>query len=608
MAKANVLTAKQLVKQFPRLLKDMPHILQGLKLTRLENPSLPVGLGLTLEEATLANPKGVAILYEDLRITYLSFNRWVNRIAHYLRTQGIKKGDVIGICLENRPELLAYSAAIVKLGAIAAMLNTNQKSDALSYSIKLVSPKFIILGEELEETFLEIQADIGIEKNRVAYLRNENTLDQTNTVPPGYINIAREIQEFPNYNPDTTKKIYKHDTCFYIFTSGTTGLHKAGKFTHCRWMKVFGGMGKIALKLNKKDILYCTLPLYHATALCVCWGSVISGCAGFAIRRKFSASNFWQDTKKYHATTIAYIGELCRYLMAQPPTADDSDNPVIKMLGNGLRPNIWKPFKDRFGIEEVYEFYGASDGNVGFSNIFNLDNTVGFSPNDYAIVRFDRDTHQPIRNEQGFVEPVPKGKVGLLISQINDRFPLDGYTDRKQTDQVILKNAFESGDRWFNTGDLLRDLGFRHAQFVDRLGDTYRWKGENVSTTEVENSILNFPSIDQAAVYGVQIGELEGRAGMATITLKPGEKFDPKAFAEYLTDKIASFAIPLFIRINDSLKTTSTFKYKKVELREQGFNPNEISEPLYLLDDKEKVYQPLSKTVYKALIEGKISL
>ncbi|MNY05368.1 Long-chain-fatty-acid--CoA ligase FadD17 [compost metagenome] len=339
----------------------------------------------------------------------------------------------------------------------------------------------------------------------------------------------------------------------------------------------------IALDMRPEDVVYCTLPLYHATGLCVCWGSAVSGASGFAIRRKFSASQFWSDVHKYRATTIGYVGELCRYLVDQPPSADDGKHGVRKMIGNGLRPGAWTEFKTRFAVDHICELYAASDGNIGFTNILNFDNTVGFSLMSWELAAYDHDSGAPTRGSNGFMRKVGKGEQGLLLAKIDDKAPLDGYTDPQKTEKVVLHDVFEKGDRYFNTGDLLRNIGFGHAQFVDRLGDTYRWKGENVSTTEVENILLQYPPISEAVAYGVEIRNTNGRAGMAAIT--PAESLATLDFSELLAfvrQHMPAYAVPLFLRVKVKMETTGTFKYQKTRLKDEAFDPGRTGDdPIY---------------------------
>jgi len=595
----DLITWKDLAKKAPLILRKIPGVIKGAKISNMSDPTQPVGLGWTLERAVEDNPKGLAIAYQDVRFTYDEFNRWANRIAHYLMSKGIRKGDVVAVSIENRPELLATVAGVAKVGAISAMLNTSQSGKVLVHSYNLVKPKAAIVGQETIHYFNEVREQLNVPHPELMFWFDDaDTTKEFGTAPEGYTNLGSEIAHAPIHNPDTTNKIYLDDPCLYIYTSGTTGMPKAGIFKHARWMKSYGGFGLMTMGLNKSDVLYNTLPLYHATGLCVCWGSAIAGRAGFAIRRKFSASNFWNDIRKFDASAFGYVGELCRYLMDQPPHADDRSHRVKKMVGNGLRPNIWIPFKERFGVEEIYELYAASDGNIGFTNALNFDNTVGFSPIKWELVEYDKEAEKPVRGPNGFMKKLGKGGTGLLISRIEDKSPLDGYTDPEKTKAVIFTDVFEKGDRWFNTGDMMRSIGFGHLQFVDRLGDTYRWKGENVSTTEVENLICSYPQISEAVAYGVEIPNTNGRAGMAAITPNvPVEQVDFKGLLEHLRHTMPAYAVPLFLRIKQQMETTGTFKYKKSDLKDEGFDISKTEEPIYVLLPGSHSYEPITSEI-----------
>ncbi|MGB3621140.1 long-chain-acyl-CoA synthetase [Ketobacter sp. MCCC 1A13808] len=604
----DVITWGMMLKKAPLIMRNLPRIIKGFRISNISDHKQPCGLGWTFEQAVKRNPRGTAIFYENVRFSYDEFNQWGNRIAHYLMSQGIKKGDVVGVFIENRPELLATVLGVAKIGATCAMLNTSQTSKVLIHSFNLVKPKAAIVGGELTDAFDEVREDLTVGADQVYFLADQDTTKDPGVAPEGYINLATESAISPSHNPDTTNRIYIADPCFYIYTSGTTGLPKAGIFRHGRWMKSYGGFGVMAMRLTPKDVMYSTLPLYHATGLCVCWGSAIAGASGFAIRRKFSASNFWRDVRKYNATAIGYVGELCRYLLDQPERSDDANNPVRKMIGNGLRPNVWMPFKNRFAIEDIVELYAASDGNIGFTNFFNFDNTVGFSPMDWALVEYDKEKEEPVRGPDGFMIKAEKGGQGLLIAEISDKAPLDGYTDPTKTSKVILTDVFEKGDRWFDTGDMLRDIGFGHAQFVDRLGDTFRWKGENVSTTEVENIVSNYPQISEAVVYGVEIPNTNGRAGMASITpAVPLEELDFKDLQKFLTAQLPAYAVPLFLRIKQQMETTGTFKYQKSHLKEQAYDPSKTNgEQTYALLPGSEEYVEITPEILSEINGGKL--
>ncbi|ENV58565.1 hypothetical protein F951_00231 [Acinetobacter soli CIP 110264] len=596
----DIITLGAVAAKIPQLIPKVPHLLHGLKQAYLRTSASPAGLGIAFEKAVKRNPDGAALLFENERYTYQELNEWANQIAHYYLSLGARKGDVIAVMLENRSELLATVIALAKIGVTIALVNTSQTGKVLSHSINLVKPIALIFGDEVHHCIDEIRADLNINEDRFHWFADQATRQDVGTAPHGYINLAEQIDHFPKFNPPTTHTVQGKDGLFYIYTSGTTGLPKAVIFTHSRWTLAYGTYGHV-LDLNPDDVMYVTLPLYHATGIVVCWCGVIAGSATLALRRKYSTSAFWKDVKKFNASAIGYVGELCRYLMDAPATELDRSHRVTKMIGNGMRPNIWDKFKQRFGVDEILELYASSEGNVGFSNIFNFDNTVGFSPTPYAVIAFDKEKNEPIRDKDGFCQKVKTGEVGLLVGKITRRSPFDGYTDPEKNKAVILKNVLKKGDAYFNTGDLVRDIGFRHAQFVDRLGDTFRWKGENVSTTEVENMLCEHDKIVEAVVYGVEIPHTNGRAGMAAITLADHAELndqDLSHMASTFKKCLPAYAVPVFLRVQETVETTGTFKYQKNKLKEQAFDPNKTEERLLVLLPGESAYCDVTKDIF----------
>ncbi|MCS4249697.1 long-chain-acyl-CoA synthetase [Pseudomonas sp. BIGb0164] len=588
----DMITWGMMLRKVPTIVRALPRVVRGMRAANVTDPAQPCGLGWHFEQATLRNPDGVALLYADTCLTYREANGRANRIAHYLHDQGIRKGDVVALFIENRPELLLSVLAVAKLGGICAMLNTAQTQAALVHSLNLVSPAAIVVGAELVASYEAVCHQVQIPAEHTWFVADQ----QASAVPDGYVDLITASAESPADNPPSTAQIFFNDPCFYIYTSGTTGLPKAGIMKHGRWTKTAVSFGSIALDMGPEDVLYCTLPLYHATGLCVCWGSAIVGASGFAIRRKFSASQFWDDARRFKATTLGYVGELCRYLLDQPASEKDRDHSVTKMVGNGLRPGVWAQFKARHGVAHICELYAASDGNIGFTNILNFDNTVGFCLQHWALVDYAHDTGEPVRGSDGFMLKVKKGGQGLLLARIDEKSPYDGYTDPEKNRKVILTDVFEKGDRYFNTGDLVRSIGFGHAQFVDRLGDTYRWKGENVSTTEVENVLLQHPQIAEVVAYGVEIENTNGRAGMVAIT--PSESLaslDMRELLRFAHGQLPHYAVPLFLRIKVKMETTGTFKYQKVKLKEEAFDPEKAgNDPVYAWLPGSDCYVPVT--------------
>ena len=586
--------------KIPGFINKVPNLLSGLKQAYLRTPNTPAGLGIAFEKAVKRNPNGNALLFEDQKYTYNELNAWANQIAHYYLSIGAQKGDVIAVMIENRSELVATIVALAKIGVTAALVNTAQTGKVLVHSINLVKPIALIAGEECRAAVDEIRHELNLPAERFHWFADQATRQDAGTTPQGFINLAAVIQDFPTFNTPTTQNVKGKDGLFYIYTSGTTGLPKAVIFTNSRWTLAYGTYGHV-LNLNPKDVMYVTLPLYHATGTVVCWCGVIAGAATLALRRKFSTSAFWKDVKKFDASAIGYVGELCRYLMDAPPSELEKGHRVKKMIGNGMRPNIWDKFKERFGVEEVLELYASSEGNVGFSNVFNFDNTVGFSPTPYAIIQFDKEKNEPVRDPKGRCIRVKKGDVGLLVGKITRRSPFDGYTDAEKNKSVIIPDMFKQGDSYFNTGDLVRDIGFRHAQFVDRLGDTFRWKGENVSTTEVENMVSDYEKIAEAVVYGVEIPNTNGRAGMAAITLADHAVLndeDCKKMAAEFKKNLPVYAVPVFLRVQQKVEMTGTFKYQKNKLKEQSFDLGKTDERILVLLPGCEAYCDLTADIF----------
>jgi citronellyl-CoA synthetase len=604
MSHADLITLPRLLSRLPRLLVDLPAIVKGLHIGNRSRGDYPVSLASCIEEAARDNPHGVALIQGDEQLTYAELDRWANQLAHYLRAQGLRQGDSVALMFENRFELLAGVVACAKLGAVSALINSSQRGRVLAHSISLASPRMVLVGEELLGAFMEIAAEVALPANACHYFADRPTGRDPGEAPAGWQHPAAALHDYPVDAPQLERPVRAEDPCFFIYTSGTTGLPKAVVFNHGRFMKGYGAFGFAAVRLGREDRMYVSLPFYHGTAMVVCWGSVLAGQAALIMVRKFSASRFWDDVERHRATAFGYVGELCRYLLDQPARSSDAANSIRVMVGNGLRPSIWQAFKKRFAVERVVELYASSEGNIGFTNLLNLDNTVGFSPYPYAIVRYDQEREAPLR-ENGHLQRVAKGEAGLLLGKITDKSPFHGYTSVCDTERCILRDVFEPGDAWFNTGDLMRDMGFRHAQFVDRLGDTFRWKGENVSTTQVEAVLDGVADVSETVVYGVEVPNTNGRAGMACIRLACApEDFDFQALLTHLRQELPAYAIPLFLRLSAAMETTGTFKHKKAPLKEQAYDLDRCCDPLYAWLPGSDRYVPLTRELQVAITAG----
>ena len=585
------------------IIPELPTTLRGVTALLTTRPEKKKSIGLLLEQHAALQPDHVALRYHQQTLTYRELNKRANRLAHLLMAQGVRSGDSVGVLMENRPEALIAVLATVKLGAVAGMLNTSQRGEVLEHSIRLIQPKVLLSGEEMTGALASVEQKLSLALKSQLYF----VADSGQQECPAYcLNLNDALASMPDNNPTTTRQVRMHQPCYYIFTSGTTGLPKASVMSHYRWFKSMAGMGLASMRLNKHDVLYVSLPLYHNNALTVSLAAVLGAGASIAITRKFSVSRFWQDIRSHRATAFCYIGELCRYLLNTPASEEDRQHNVRVIIGNGLRPDIWMAFKQRFAIRHINEFYGASECNLVFTNALNLDQTAGLCPLSYNIIDYDIENDAPTRNSKGFMQAVKKGASGLLITEVNDKQPFDGYTDEDASNKKLLRDVFKQGDCWFNTGDLVLNQGYRHVAFVDRLGDTFRWKGENVATTEVESILMEFPAIEHAVVYGVGLPHSDGRAGMAALTLKRNLSIDPRALRQHLQEKLPAYAIPLFIRIQPEETITGTFKYRKVELKKEAFHPHLTTAPLsYLAADSDR-YESLTEAVYNDIMQGRI--
>ena len=568
----------------PGVLADVPVIVRGVLTGLLARPTSKTSIGKVFQERAARFGDRPFIRFGEQQLTYREANATANRYAAVLAARGVGRGDVVGIMLRNSPNALLMMLAVVKCGAVAGMLNYHQRGDVLAHSLGLLDANVLVVESDLVDA-VDDSGGAGV-------------------APVTIEEVERLAATAPTTNPASASAVLAKDTAFYIFTSGTTGHPKASVMTHRRWLSALAAFGGLGLRLKGSDTLYSCLPLYHNNALTVAVGSVINSGATLALGKSFSASRFWEEVIAGDATAFIYIGEVCRYLLNQPAKPTDRAHRVRLIAGNGLRPEIWDEFTTRFGIARVCEFYAASEGNTAFINIFNVPKSTGISPAPLAYVHYDPDTGEPLRGEDGRVQRVPAGEPGLLLSPVNRLQPFDGYTDPGASEKKLVRNAFREGDCWFNTGDVMSPQGMGHAAFVDRLGDTFRWKGENVATTQVERALAADKSIEECAVFGVEIPRTGGRAGMAAVKLREGAEFDGKALAHTVYDQLPAYALPLFLRVVDSMEHTTTFKSRKVDLREQAYGPD-IEDPLYVLAGRDEGYVPFYDAYPDEVAAGK---
>jgi citronellyl-CoA synthetase len=547
-------------------------------------------MGSLLERNAQKFPSQPAIIFEDQKITYQAFNEQVNRIANYLVAQGIKQGDSIGLIIENRPEFLYCLCAAMKIGAVAALINTHLRRQALAHCLNVAKANTFLVGEEVWAAFSDIEQNLSAGPDKKVFVIRDRAQGVSDAR-----DLLTECATAVSTNPASTGTIKHSDLCGYVYTSGTTGLPKAALLTHRRLLGGGTLFARLALNTSKKDRLYIPLPLYHSTALNIGWSVAMNAGSAIVISRKFSASRYWDEVRRHQVTILVYVGEVCRYLMNVPEKDNDADNPAVKMVGSGMRPDIWRGFKQRFGIREVYEFYGASDGNLSFVNLFNFDETLGLGLTPFSIVRYDTEADAPVLDASGYMLPCEVGEVGLALGKISETNSFDGYTNKEDSEKKILRNVFEQGDAWFNSGDLLRNIGMKHAQFVDRIGDTYRWRGENVATSEVEGVVNRFAGVEECTAYGVEIPGTDGRAGMVSIVSDtPATAFDLRSLLTFMRQELPAYSVPIFLRFQGKLELTGTFKHLKGDLKKEAFSIDQIADPIYVLLPQADAYSLLT--------------
>ncbi len=569
-----------------------------------------------IAEHARARGQKVCLRFEDRQYTYAELDRQLTRYAQAAAALGLRKGDVAAVVMENRPEFLFMVYGLNRLGVTAALINTNLAGVPLRHVLEASGMKALFVGAECLDPVLEIAAELSLPREKLVVERSEQP---DRALPEGAQDLlALADQAGPAVLQGLRLNAARgNDYLVYIYTSGTTGLPKAGRCPNIRYFAGGYGIGGIAVAAGSDDVVYVCLPLYHASAfmLGVSWGFLFGG--QVVLARRFSASRFWDDVRKYEASVFVYIGEVCRYLVAQPPRPDDRMHKVRAVAGNGMRPEVWRQFVDRFGIEKVHEFYAATEGNANMMNLNGHLGAVGqlnvLSRRIYntVLVKWDPITEEVVRGPDGFCIPCDIDEPGELLGRIdpkrvNTRF--DGYTDDKATQKKILTDVFVQGDRYFRTGDLLRMDKDGYFYFVDRIGDTYRWKGENVSTNEVADVLTMHPQIEVANVYGVEVPGADGRAGMASINSAENAEPDWASVYDHVRRNLPEYAQPLFLRWQREASLTGTFKLRKVELQREGFDPDQVTDPLFYRDPEKERYVPVDKELFAKLTSGAVRL
>ncbi|MDD9941796.1 MAG: long-chain-acyl-CoA synthetase [Myxococcales bacterium] len=565
----------------------------------------PKTLSQALEEHAAGHrAQHILLRFEELTFTFAQANGLVNRYADAYRSIGLKKGDTLALLMENRPSFLWHYLAAGKLGVTISLVNSHNTGVPLLHSIRVCEPKLVMVGSELWPAFAAVRSELP---DGLRVLVDEDVeYPVPSHLPVDVPAWGPCLETASEDNPPETGLQGRKDVAAYIYTSGTTGMPKAAVIRHQRAV-VAGLAASLGFPVSGDSVVYCCLPLYHSNGLMLATGSNIVAGGTLALARRFSAHRFWDDIRHHGATSFIYIGELCRYLMNVAPGPDDRRHAVRRVMGNGLRPDIWSEFQERFGVERVVEFYASTEGNVSSANLAGPVGSVGKLSRLGALVRWDERAEDFVRGPEGFMVRCKPGEAGILLGRIG-RIPFDGYRDEAATQKKILRDVFAKGDQWFNTGDLLRIDSKKYLYFVDRLGDTYRWKGENVSTFEVQEQISSWPVASEVNVYGVHVEGTEGRAGMASVVLDEQAQFDAGSFKQHVDSSLPGYARPLFVRVSRALDTTGTLKLKKNDLRDEGFDPKIVEDPLYFRHPDEDRYVEMTEQLYADVVSGKLRL
>ena len=555
-------------------LRDLNRTLSRVKSISKASPNLSCD---DFEAAVAEHTGRPAITFEGTTLTFGEFDQLANRYASWARSQNIRRGATVALVMPNRIDYAAIWLGLSKIGVVTALINNQLSGGVLTHCLKLSGAKHILVDDETEAAAEAVRESL------------DHPIIWTLARARGdHRDLSMALRSASSLAPDraTREGLTAADTALLIFTSGTTGLPKAARITHSRlqlYMRGFAG----ATDARPTDSVYVTLPLYHATGgLCGVGAAWLNG-ARVVLKRRFSASQFWDDIRAEGCTMFVYIGELCRYLVNQPPSADDRDHKIRKIFGNGLRADVWREMLDRFAVGEVLEFYGSTEGNV---SIFNFDGKVGAIGRlpkylrkafNVRVIRFDMETEQPVRGPDGLCQETTDEEIGECVGQITDaaRFSYTGYADKQASEKKILRDVFEKGDAFFATGDLMRRDSEGYLYFVDRVGDTYRWKGENVSTGEVAVALSAYPGVKEANVYGVSVPHAEGRAGMALLVVSP--EFDIAGLGAHLDQVLPAYARPILVRLAPQIETTGTFNYRKVDLVQAGYDPTLTKAPTF---------------------------
>jgi fatty-acyl-CoA synthase len=559
-----------------------------------------------IDELAATRDAAPALLSERECLSYRALAQRANRYARWALERGIGPGEAVALLMPNRPDYLAAWLGVTRVGGVVALLNTHLTGPSLAHCLDLVGPRHIIAAAELIDPLTT--ALRGLRERPAVWVHGAGGED----FPRVDLDVERyggEPLERTARRPTTLD-----DWALYIYTSGTTGLPKAARVSHFRlmqWSHWFAGL----MDVRPADRMYDCLPMYHSVGGVVAPGAALVGGASVVLRERFSARDFWSDVVRWDCTLFQYIGELCRYLLHAEPTAAETAHRIRLCCGNGLRADVWEAFERRFRIPQILEFYAATEGNVSLFNVDGKPGAIGRIPGflahrfPAALVRWDAAREAPVRDERGRCIRCATDEVGEAIGKVagepgGGRF--EGYTSADASEDKLLRDVFEPGDVWFRTGDLMRCDADDYYYFVDRVGDTFRWKGENVAAFEVAEAIGAFGGIREATVYGVSVPGADGRAGMAAVVLDA--ELDRAAFRAHLRERLPRYACPLFVRVRDRLDVTTTFKHAKQDLIRDGYDPAAGTDVVLFDHPELEAFVELDGALYDRIRTGGIRL
>lgn len=562
-----------------------------------------------VEQRARSRGDAVFVRFEDRELTYRDYNRAANRVAHWALANELGRGDVVALIMQNRPEYLEVWAGLAKAGVTTALANIQLRGHALAHVLGAAGARHVILGAECLEAWQSLGEDTPGDVQ--LFVAGDPSTPEPGALPAGATSLDAATARCDDANPPRSVRaqLLGGDPLFYIYTSGTTGLPKAARFSHARWLG--GGMYALLAGFDRDDVMYCPLPLYHTVAGVMAVNAVLSAGGTLALARRFRASRFWDDIVAMRATAFQYVGELPRYLLDQPERESERRHSIRFCVGNGLRPEVWERFRDRFRIPQIVEFYGATESNV---SMVNLDDRVGSVGKPAVgmqaeLARYDVARGEHLRDANGLLALCGTDEVGELIGRISKGRTVagtfEGYTSKEASDKKILRDVKKPGDRWFRSGDLLRRDADGYYYFVDRIGDTFRWKGENVSTQEVADAVAEFPGVEICAAYGVPVPGADGRAGMAALRMHDDAVIDGERLYAHVERALPAYARPAFVRVIEAPDITATFKIRKAGLEREGYDSKAIADRILYRDDEYRAYLPLSPEVADRIREGR---